>query len=537
MADINPYQILNVSMDVDLKQLKQSMKQMTLLHHPDKGGDANTFSIIKSAYKMIYNNLKTGVPIAKTHSATPIDLKQGSRDYQPVQKQLEPHEFLGLTQPINPNQKFDTNLVNTFNQKFMQQRQDGEDYLLAGSTDNDYREKRTKEQLLSEHSQLESELGQIQPMFSGKEFTNEMFQKMYQHLNGTPESRMTGLQTYEEPEALVSSLQPFTEIDSEHKVKSTDHLSSLNFSSYIDGFNGIKNPHQVDKSLLSQMATLPNITDVNTIEDDYHSKIKKRVSDYQGININIHPKPENPSQLPDGLKAVKASVGDISERSFNDSLSQKLNDRNTLIQNLKFGSKTPSQQPPTHQLPPSYQSQLNPTQHRILPIMDYPKNSNLPLPPNFQPQPTQQQQPQQFHPSQLQQPPPQFQQPPQFQPSPQNNYFMKLPNTQQPIYTQQPTYTQPQPTYIQPQPTYIQPTYTQSQPTYIQPQPTYTQPMPNINLGYPLPSFQPTSTIDLKQIQMEKQLQDLQKTVLKQNNMIHKLTSKPINKPRIKLNK
>ncbi len=504
---IDPYKMLGIQQNATLDEVKDAYRQLARLHHPDKGGNPETFKIIKLAFKMILDNIKKGVPIPQQNSATFVEMRDASQNYQQVQKQPEPHEFLGKDYPIDPNREFDRG---SFNQKFMQSRKESEDYLLSAA-DKDYRENRTKEQLLSEQAAIDGELGKIKPMFTGRDFNNNAFQRMFEFVNGTPEANSKAMQIYDEPQALVSGLQPFTEIDETHKIKQTDKLSSLGFSTFEEGFGGQKNPDHVDRDLLSKFAQQPNITDVNTIEEDYHSKMKKRLNDYQSVQMNFHPKPADTKQLPDQLRATNSATDKVSQQNFNDAFNLKMQERNNLISNLKYGSngsnQTDQRQLPqpklkTPQTQPNREQQLAdrniPLHHQALPIMEYPRNSNLPFdssqPAQMVPTPVMHNQPQQ-----------------------NNDYFIKIPSaTQNPHQLYQGGSTQSN---------YYQPMPMQSMP--MQP----VQMMPNMNQGYNgmhLPAFQKQpqqqQNGDFEQIQ--KQLQDLQKTVQQQNKIIRTLALK-----------
>ena len=475
--DIDPYQILNIPHESTLEDVKEAYRQLARTHHPDKGGNQETFKIIKIAFKMIIDNLKKGVPIPKQKSSTFVDMKDAALNFTTTQKQLEPHEFLGQSQPIDPNREFDRN---TFNQKFLNSRKDNEDYLIS-SEDNDYREKRTKQQLLSEQAAIDTELGKIKPMFDPKQFDNNAFQRMFQFINGDPETK--ALQVYDEPQALVSGLQPFTEIDETHKVKQTDKLSSLGFSGFEESFNGQKNPNQIDNNLLTKFSQQPNITKVNEIDDNYHSTIKKRLNDYQNIQINYHAAPADPKQLPDNLRAKNSATDKVSQQNLSDAYNKKLQERNNLMTNINYGGNSD----PTRSIQPSSEKNKDklaernlPIKHHALPVMDYPRNSNLPNDGNFTSAETSNRQP---TPSEI--------------PS-NDDYFAKIPTATQ----------NPQQIYqISPQATPL---------------------VPTLNVGYntlpQLPAYQKTQNIDFEQIQ--RQLQNLQKTVNEQNKVIRTLTLK-----------
>jgi hypothetical protein len=141
-----------------------------------------------------------------------------------------------------------------------------------------------------------------------------------------------------------------------------------------------------------------------------------------------------------------------------------------------------------------------PMHHQALPIMEYPRNSNLPF--DHQ-QPDSQTQNSAIH-NQVQQ---------------NDNYFMKIPNATQNSHQLYQGGTIPNQAGYYPLMTFP----IQSIP--IQPVPIIGN--NHLNQG-PLPAFQkqslPQHSNDMEQIQ--KQLQDLQKTVQQQNKMIRTLTLK-----------
>lgn len=471
--DIDPYKILGISQDSTLEKVKEAYRALAREHHPDKGGNADKFKIMKSAFKMIVDNIKKGTPIPKTQSSTFSDLKDSSQNF--VAKQLEPHEFFGQTKPLNPNKEFN---ANSFNQRFNNNKNNGEDYLLSVA-DKDYRENRTKEQLLSEHAAIDGDLGQIKPMFSGKDcFNPNAFNRMFEHINGKPETKITSLQKYDEPIALTSGLQPFTEIDDNYKILQTGNLSSLQYGSLDDSFGGYKNPNSVDNNLLNTFKKQPDITDVNTLEGDYHTKMKNKLNEYNSAQFNFHQPPANPNQLPDQLKATKSTMDKISQKGLSDVYSKKLSERNQMTNQLRYGSDAP----PTDRLPaPQLKSTINDrnlpinNQHHAMPLMEYPRNSNNPSTPSYNPP-----LPSVTHTIPI--------------PNQNNNatddYFVKIPNATQPYNSNYNPYAQP------------------------------AQPVPNYNN---IPNFNPVE-------QMQKQLSDLQKTVDQQNKIIRGLHLKKKNK-------
>lgn len=464
MTDINPYQILGIPTNSTLDVVKEAYRQLATRHHPDKGGNPETFKIVKLAFKMIVDNIKKGIQIPQNSSSTYTEMKEASQNYQPTKYQ-SPQEFFGQDQPIDPNREFDRT---AFNQKFMQNAKNDDDYVLNKTTE-DYREKRTKEQLLAEQHSVDNELSNIKPIFNSKDFNRNVFNRLFEQVNGAPGEKKD-LQIYEEPVALTSGMQPYTEIDNGQKVKQTDKLSSLGFSDITEGF-GQKVPNQFDHEMISKLATQPDITDVSTLEPSYHNKIKQRLNDYQNTQINFHPKPSDPSKLPDQIRSTNATTDKISQQGLNDAYNRKMQERNGLINEIKYrqpmpGSSTPSPQPHPR---PQMQNPAQLQQHRTLPVMEYPRNSNEPTT-----QPT-------------------------------TDYFVKIPSARQlDPYSQQNNFYQPM----------------QSQPQIMGQMPTQFLNQQTRQL----PEFHKQSLADVEQIQQ--QLQDLKKTVLKQKKIIRTLATK-----------
>lgn len=55
---MNPYEILGVSIDATLEEIKSKYKQLANIHHPDKGGDEETFKLINLAYDILSDPIK-----------------------------------------------------------------------------------------------------------------------------------------------------------------------------------------------------------------------------------------------------------------------------------------------------------------------------------------------------------------------------------------------------------------------------------------------------------------------------------------------
>lgn len=52
--ELDPYKILNVPYNAELKDIREQFKRLVLKYHPDKGGNPEIFNIIKNAYSYLY---------------------------------------------------------------------------------------------------------------------------------------------------------------------------------------------------------------------------------------------------------------------------------------------------------------------------------------------------------------------------------------------------------------------------------------------------------------------------------------------------
>ena len=284
--DIDPYQVLGVTHETPIDQIKERYRSLALKYHPDRGGDPNKFKIIKLSFQMIADSLKRGVPITKTRASDFLDLKSSFK------KTVA--ESTGPVAP-KPEGKMD---LSSFNQKFVKSLEDDKyGYTLVKST-TDYREQRTKDQLLSEKASIDSEIGRIKPIFHDKHFDNNVFQRAFEHINA--DSAAKAVQVYDEPQALVSGLQPFTEIDGEYKLVKDD-TDSLN---QIFGYN--RNPDALDTGLIREFKSKPNITDVSKLEPGYHNKMKAKLN-----QLKASPVTSTPPGAPSGTPTQAGQVGQM----------------------------------------------------------------------------------------------------------------------------------------------------------------------------------------------------------------------------------
>lgn len=55
---MNPYQELNINQDASEDEIKQSFRDLSKIHHPDKGGDHEKFAQVNNAYMILKDPVK-----------------------------------------------------------------------------------------------------------------------------------------------------------------------------------------------------------------------------------------------------------------------------------------------------------------------------------------------------------------------------------------------------------------------------------------------------------------------------------------------
>jgi hypothetical protein len=69
LEQTNLYFILNISQNSTKDNIKRAYKNLCLIHHPDKGGDSETFSKINKAYHILSNDICRELYDKFSHSA------------------------------------------------------------------------------------------------------------------------------------------------------------------------------------------------------------------------------------------------------------------------------------------------------------------------------------------------------------------------------------------------------------------------------------------------------------------------------------
>jgi len=130
--ELDPYKVLGISYDADLKQIRDNFKKLVLINHPDRGGNARNFEIIKNAYSYLYKYKINQQKQLQKEQRT-FDKYTNSRNFQT--ESLD-REFSKMK--INPNDK--SLDKNKFNKLF-------ELHKISDADDRGYQSKRSNERL------------------------------------------------------------------------------------------------------------------------------------------------------------------------------------------------------------------------------------------------------------------------------------------------------------------------------------------------------------------------------------------------------
>ena len=130
--ELDPYKVLGISYDANLKQIRDNFKKLVLINHPDRGGNARNFEIIKDAYSYLYK-YKINQQKQLDKEQRTFDKYTNSRNFQT--ESLD-REFSKMQ--INPNDK---NIdKEKFNKLF-------ELHKISDADDRGYESKRSNERL------------------------------------------------------------------------------------------------------------------------------------------------------------------------------------------------------------------------------------------------------------------------------------------------------------------------------------------------------------------------------------------------------
>lgn len=232
--DEDPYQVLNLSPDASLEEVKRAYFYIAQIYHPNKGGSEQQFLRFQNAYNQIVNRPSYGTVAPRSFQ----DLKRGADSMPDVQHAYTAKDF-------RSGNSFDNQ---KFNNKFNSSDGDGYTYnvnnLVTQADRNlvDYRR---------EYDRITMEAEGVTPMFNGG-FDPMTFNKVFQHMKDNHTS--TDLQEYTEP-APSTSKEIVSCVNLDKKTPDAGY-----YADYGNAYNMHQNPNHYDQSFIDQCKQAPEIT-------------------------------------------------------------------------------------------------------------------------------------------------------------------------------------------------------------------------------------------------------------------------------------
>ena len=105
---INPYQLLGVTPNSTIPELKKSYYQLALLCHPDKGGNNDDMRVVHQSYKYIKRQMENA-----NYTKSYEDLEQEFQQFCKEQEEIKPPTFMSIFEETN-------DFVREFNKRFQE---------------------------------------------------------------------------------------------------------------------------------------------------------------------------------------------------------------------------------------------------------------------------------------------------------------------------------------------------------------------------------------------------------------------------------
>ena len=277
--EYDPYKVLNISNDASLDNIKKAYRKLSLVAHPDKGGDPDVFRILTQAYCYL----------VKKHQKT----NYRTRTVEDFEQEKE--EFLDSQRGMRNMHMEESNFkIDKFNNVF-------DEYKLSDINDDGYGDMMNKDDRKHEPERYNIEKNKV----FGEKFNKNIFNDVFNELK----TKETGSQLveYKEPEAIVSGRLTYQELG-QGKI---DDFGNKNISSNM-GYTDYKQAHTSGSKLIN-----PN-----------HVKIKKykNVDEMKADRSNISHKMSDADKRKYALKKQKEEEEEeerIRRLEYNDTMTER----------------------------------------------------------------------------------------------------------------------------------------------------------------------------------------------------------------------
>ena len=283
MEERDPYQVLRLnSNQVTMEEVKSAYKRLALLYHPDKcDGDDRLFKEIKHAYQTILSQLK-----GKSNTYSYDKLKDNYRQFvmqqggEPVE---EPKEGVGEEDP-KKQPSFD---LEKFNAEFVEKQKNKADIPLVVS---EVELKERQKQFFQNKITIENELGSMNRVFDKGPFDRNVFNRFFDHVNGTIDIRSQEIAKYEgitEPLPLSSTyLDKFSsDLNAETSKKGNspkkEYVAPTTFGQLKQSDKMSKNPGKISQQLAEVFSKQKDVTINEPVDNDFQQKISQRIKEYR----------------------------------------------------------------------------------------------------------------------------------------------------------------------------------------------------------------------------------------------------------------
>lgn len=294
-TNFDPYAVLHLNpADVDLDKLKTAYGNMAVLYHPDKNkGNMVMFNKIKKAHIMILDKLKGKGSQTYVHAAIKDSFAQFKAEQERTVPPTEMITEASVTDLSDSNgaRKFD---LKEFNETFIMKAKAEKDIPIPiDAKDEDFDSK--KESFYKEKTEIDNDITKINPLFAKTCYDRNVFNRCFDHINGSISSRSTELATYtgvSEPMALTSCADKFAFIDEKESTVTAGVDIDAHYS-VLDALETLKNnPSKIESRVKEDFAKLDDITKSPPVDKDYLQIINRRL---QELKRGRAPPPQPPS--------------------------------------------------------------------------------------------------------------------------------------------------------------------------------------------------------------------------------------------------